>query len=287
MFKPLRNIKLKPALLLAIGISMGMSQAAPDEDLAQQLLYQALENQYRGRYQANLEWIEDSFIQGRDSLSGKAEFADDLGERRLTMSGPRKSFEYKSLNHGQEQWFTDGGSQRIRRIANRQWKKSVSGTLLSYEDMLKFPMDFFLEYSSCKGVKVSDSAYQISMLLKPAYQSSYARLEVTLSKEPVLLKGMTFYGVNDKKLKSLEVNAYKQVSGRYLVTDMSMFDCDSTASLQMCFRNFSFPETPTARSEKPGKSGVFSLFSRLTDIMPKGPEAAARERAEEGLDASN
>lgn len=279
-----------PAMLLAFGAAVGMAAASEDEDLAQQLLYQALENQYRGRYQANLEWIEDSFTHGRDSLSGRAEFADDLGERRVQLSGPRKSFEYKSLNHGQEQWITDGTSQRIRRIANRQWKKGLSGTVMSYEDMLKFPMDFFLEYSSCKGVKADDSTYHINMLLKPGYQSLYSRLEVTLSKQPVLLKGMTFYGLNDQKLKSLQINGYKQVSGRYLVSDMSMVDCDSTASLQMCFRNFSIQETPAVRAEKPAKGGVFSLFSRLTDIMPKGPEAAtreSRERAEDELEASN
>lgn len=286
----MRMLNKLSALFLAFGAAIGTPIAAGDEDLAQQLLYQALENQYRGRYHANLVWIEDSFVHGRDSLSGQAEFADDLGERRMQLAGAKKSFEYRSLNHGQEQWITDGSSQRIRRIANRQWKKGLSGTVMSYEDMLKFPMDFFLEYSSCKGVKVGDSTYEIDMLLKPGYQSLYSRLEVTLSKNPVLLKGMTFYGLNDKRLKSLEVNGYKQVSGRYLVSDMSMFDCDSTASLQMCFRNFSIQETPVARNEKPAKGGAFSLFSRLTDILPKGPEAASRdgrERAEDELEASN
>ncbi len=283
-------LKSIPALFLAFGVATGIACASEDEDLAQQLLYQALENQYRGRYQANLEWIEDSFTHGRDSLSGKVEFADDLGERRVQVSGQNKSFEYWSLNHGQEQWITNGANQRIRRIANRQWKKGLSGTVMSYEDMLKFPMDFFLEYSSCKGVKTDDSTYQINMLIKPGYQSLYSRLEVTLSKAPVLLKGMTFYGLNDQKLKSLRIDGYKRVSGRYLVSEMSMFDCDSTASLQMCFRNFSIQEMPADHAEKPAKSGVFSLFSRLTDIMPKGPEAATREnqeRAEDELEVSN
>lgn len=263
------------------------AQAGPDDDMAQQLLFKALENQYRGRYQAKVELIEESFARGRDSLAGQVEFADDLGERRISFAGSGKSFEYKCLNHGKEQWVTDGNSQRIRRIANRQWKKGVFGNLLTYEDLLKFPMDFFLEYSSCKGVKVTDSAYQISMLLKPAYQSFYSRLEVTLSKEPVLLKGMTFYGLNDQRLKSMEVTGYKQVHGRYLVSDLNVVACDSTASLQMCFKNWSFQDTPVARNDKVAKGGVFSLFSRLTDIMPKGPEAAARQRAEEELEVNN
>lgn len=254
--------------------------------MAQQLLYQALENQYRGRYQAKVELIEESFARGRDSLAGHVEIADDLGERRISLVGSENAFEYRCLNYGKEQWVTDGKSQRIRRIANRQWKKGVFGNLLTYEDMLKFPMDFFLEYASCQGVKATDSAYHINMLLKPAYQSFYSRLEVTLSKEPVLLKSMTFYGFNNQKLKSMEVSGYKQVQGRYLVSDLSMVDCDSTASLQMCFKNWSFEETPEIRNAKASKSGVFSLFSRLTDIMPKGPEAAAQRRAEEELEAN-
>lgn len=277
---------LKPALLLVLCAPLA-ALAGPDEDMAQQLLFKALENQYRGRYQAEVELIEESFARGRDSLAGDVEFADDLGERRISLAGSKKSFEYKCLNHGQEQWVTDGNSQRIRRIANRQWKKGVFGNLLTYEDMLKFPMDFLLEYSSCKGVRATDSAYEISMLLKPAYQTFYSRLEVTLSKEPVLLKSMTFYGLNDQKLKSMEVTGYKQVHGRYLVSDLSMMDCDSTASMQMCFRNWSFQEAPAVRNDKVAKGGVFSLFSRLTDIMPKGPEAAARQRAEEELEVSN
>jgi hypothetical protein len=282
----LRSTLVKPALLLALGLPLAV-QAGPEDDMAQQLLYKALENQYRGRYQARVELVEESFSQGRDSLAGQAEFADDLGERRISLSGEKKSFEYKCLNHGREQWITDGNSQRVRRIANRQWKKGIFGNLLTYEDMLKFPADFLLEYSSCNGMKVTDSAYQISMLLKPAYQSFYSRLEVTLSRDPVLLKGMTFYGLNDQKLKSMEVTGYKQVHGRYLVSDLSLVDCDSTASLQMCFKNWSFQETPVAKNDKAAKGGLFSLFSRLTDIMPKGPEAAARERAEEELEVSN
>lgn len=281
---PLKSI-LPAVTLVMLGLS-SFAEAA-DEDMAQQLIYQALENQYRGRYQADLEWVEDSFAKGRDSLSGQAEFSDDLGERRMVLSGPRKSFEYKSYKFGQEQWVTDGSNSRIRRIANRQWKKGVAGTLMTSEDMLKFPMDFFLEYSSCKGVKATESEYQINMLIKPAYQSFYSRLEVTLSKEPVLLKTITFFGHNDQKVKTMEVGGYKQVAGRYLVSDLSVMDCDSTSSLKMCFRNYSFQELPAAKQDKAGKTGIFSLFSRLTDIMPKGPEAAARERAEEDLEVSN
>lgn len=286
----LRNLILKPAVLAILAGPLQPVLANPEEDLAQRLLSQALENQYRGRYVAKVDLFADSFAKGRDSLSGEAEFAHDLGERRLSLEGPRNSFEYRSLDHGREQWMVDGDTRRIRRIANRQWRKGVFGNLLTYEDMLKFPTDFFLEFSSCKSMVVTDTAYHLTMVLKPDYQTFYSRLEVTLDKDPVLLKSMTFFGPTGQELKSMRINDYKQVGGRYLVSDLSMIDCDSTASLQMCFRKFTFDETPLAKAPEgdalPTKK-LFSLFSRLTDILPKGPEAAALKRAAQERDVRN
>jgi hypothetical protein len=229
----------------------GFAFGAEDEgDLARQLLTQALDNQYRGRYQATLETINENFAEGRDSLVGWAEFSDDVGERRICLAGSRKAFEYRSLDFGKEQWITDDNSRRIRRIANRQWRKGVFGNLLTYEDMLKMPSDFFLEYSSCKGVTVTDSTYSISMTLKPLYQSFYGSIDVTLAKNPVLLRSLTFYGTHGEKLKTLKVQGYKEVNGKWLVTDMMVADSDSLASLQMCFRNFSFVEQ-VAQAKEP------------------------------------
>lgn len=286
----LRNLFLKSALLAALAGPFQSVLANPEAELAQQLLNQALENQYRGRYVAELDLFADSFAKGRDSLSGVAEFAYDLGERRLALEGPRNAFEYRSLDHGREQWMVDGDTRRIRRIANRQWRKGVFGNLLTYEDMLKFPTDFFLEFSSCKSLVVTDTAYHLSMVLKPDYQTFYSRLEVTLDKDPVLLKSMTFYGPTGLELKSMQINDYKQVGDQYLVSDLTMIDCDSTASLQMCFRKFKFEETPLAKAPEddvlPAKR-LFSLFSRLTDILPKGPEAAALKRAAQERDVRN
>jgi hypothetical protein len=286
----LRNFVLKPALLAALAGPFHTVLANPEEDLAQLLLNQALENQYRGRYVAKVDLFADSFAKGRDSLSGEAEFAYDLGERRLTLEGPRNSFEYRSLDHGREQWMVDGDTRRIRRIANRQWRKGVFGNLLTYEDMVKFPTDFFLEFSSCKSLVVTDTAYHLTMVLKPDYQTFYSRLEVTLDKDPVLLQSMTFYGPTGQELKSMRINDYKQIGGRYLVSDLSLIDCDSTASLQMCFRKFTFEEAQVANAPAAGMGPtkkLFSLFSRLTDILPKGPEAAALKRAEQERDVRN
>lgn len=268
-------------ILAAASIAAG----AADDDIARPLLMQAMENQYHGRYQATMTLVNENFAEGRDSLAGWVEFADDVGERKICLAGPKRAFEYKSLNYGKEQWITDDNSTRIRRIANRQWKKGVFGNLLTYEDMLKLPVDFFMEYSSCKGVKTTDSTYQICMSLKPLFQSFYSRIDVTLGKSPVLLKGMTFYGTHGEKLKTLEITGYREVEGKWLMTDMSFADADSLAALKMCFRNFSFTETPQAQKER--LKNEISLASKRPLMLPTGVEGAGGGDAEAEVEADN
>ncbi|GEM_PF-1861024 len=255
-----------------------------DDDLARQLLLQALDNQYRGHYQATLELVDETFPAGRDSLSGQVEFSDEIGERRICLAGSKKAFEYHSLHFGKEQWVTDDNSHRIRRIANRQWKKGMFGTLLTYEDMLKLPTDFFLEYSSCKGVKVTDSTYQITMVLKPLFQSFYSHLEVTLGKNPVLLKTMTFYGPQEQKLKTMDIKGYEKTEGKWLISDLVVSDCDSLSRLQMCFRHFSFSPIPVAQTNKAAPG--FSLMSKRTpdsagEAGAMDPDGSQEESTEE------
>lgn len=250
-----------------------LSKAASEDEIARPLLTQALENQFHGRYQATLEMVHDDFAVGKDSLAGYAEFSDDLGERKICLAGPGKSFEYKSLNFGKEQWITDEATHRVRRIANRQWKKGVFGTLLTYEDMLKLPADFFMEYSACKSLRITDSVYQISMELKPLYQSCYSRLDVELSKNPVLVKSMVFYGPHGERLKTLVVSGYREMEGKWLATNMGLSDTDSLSSLRMCFKNFSFKE-----------SGARKDHGRLSLAKPPlaptlGSDASASEEA--------
>jgi hypothetical protein len=267
------------------GLALAESAASTQDEMARPLLTQALENQFHGRYQATVELVHDDFTSGKDSLAGYAEFADDLGQRKLCLSGSRKAFEYKSLNFGKEQWITDQETHRVRRIANRQWKKGVFGTLLTYEDMLKLPADFFLEFSTCKSLRITDSTYQISMALKPLYQSFYSSLDVELSKSPVLVKRLVFYGTHGERLKSLAVKGYQELEGKWLATDLGLADNDSLSSLRMCFKNFSFSEPAQARKDH----ARLSLLEKQHLVLPTGVEGSVEtESVDEGSgDARN
>lgn len=271
-----------PAILIALPalFLLGAAWAGPEDEIAGQLLSQALDNQYHGRYQATLELIHDDFARGKDSLAGFAEFADDVGERKMCLAGSRRAFEYKSKGFGREQWITDEETRRVRRIANRQWKKGVFGTLLTYEDMLKLPADFFLEFAACKSMLITDTSYRISMTLKPIYESFYGRLDVELSKHPVLVKAMDFYGTHGEHLKSLQVKAYKEMEGKWMPTEICLADGDSLSSLKMCFRNFSFTGPPLPRIER----GQYTLMSKRPEPQDEepGPDAQGEGSGEPG-----
>ena len=111
------------AALSLVGSMCIAHASGSDDDMVRQLLLQALKNQYRGQYQATMEIVNETFPGGKDTLSGQAEFSDEIGERRISLVSPKKAFEYHSRQFGKEQWITDDNSHRIRRIANRQWKK--------------------------------------------------------------------------------------------------------------------------------------------------------------------
>jgi hypothetical protein len=146
--------------------------------------------------------------------------------------------------------------------------------------MLKLPADFFLEYSNCRSLRITDSAYHISMLLKPIYQSFYSRLDVVLNKNPVLVRSMVFFGTHGERLKSMEVKDYRELEGKWLPTDMKFADSDSLSSLRMCFKNFSFTETAQARKER----SRTTLLAKHPLVLPVGTEGAAGESPDEGGD---
>ena len=138
-----------------------LAAAAPDDDIARPLLMQAMENQYHGRYQATMTLVNENFAEGKDSLAGWAEFADDVGERRICLSGSKRAFEYKSLNYGKEQWITDDNSTphpphrqpameegRVRKPADLRRHAQAAGGFL--------PGIFILQGSQDHGQHLSD-----------------------------------------------------------------------------------------------------------------------------------
>jgi hypothetical protein len=95
---------------------------------------------------------------------------------------------------------------------------------------------------------------------------------------------MTFYGTHGEKLKSLEITGYREAEGKWLMTDMSFADADSLAGLRMCFRNFSFSETPQAQKERL-KNGL-SLASKRPLMIPSASEGAGGGDAEADVEAA-
>lgn len=268
------------------GDHLGAQGICTSDSFARQLLLEALNNQYRGRYQATLEILTDNFSSGSDTLAGPIEFSDEIGQRKICLAGTNQSIEYQSNRFGKEQWVTDESTQRIRRIANRQWKKGLFGNLLTYEDLVKWPSEFFLDFYSSSAIKSSDSTYEFSMVMKPLIQTFYSKLDLTFSKKPVLLKSMTFYGMQGQKLKTMDIQAYEKAEGKWMLSNMTVTSCDSLSNLKMCFKHFSFSTPLNAREsneyrEKENFSPNFGLFSKSIKDSTLSKNGVSAEEIEE------
>ncbi len=223
------------AAVVLCGLTFSDTIPPPDSGLA--LLAQAAENQYRGSYSSGVIFVRESFLRGRDSLHGRLEFNDSNGERQLHLKGRDQAFDWWSRNFGQEQWWMDGNSERLHRIPFRSLKKPAFASLLSYEDLIKLPGDYLPDALSCRKVSETDSICELKILLRKPSRLRYASLEISLQKNPVLLRRIVFWGADGRKLKSLEVLDYRKSEGKYLPVGLSIFDGDSLASVRMSLSN--------------------------------------------------
>jgi hypothetical protein len=204
------------------------------EDSAAAWIRRAVENQYRGPYSAEIAFVRESYLRGTDSLRGRLTFNDQAGERQFRVQGRDEAFLWWSRNFGQEQWWRDEKTRRAHRIPFRSLRKPAFGSLLTYEDLTKLPADYLLDFLSCKKLAETDSICELTLLLKPTAQSRYASLEVTLSRNPLLLRRVVFFGYDGRKLKSLEVRDYFPApGGKFMPGDLRVFDSDSLSAVRL------------------------------------------------------
>lgn len=261
---------------------LGAQGICTSDSFARQLLIEALNNQYRGHYQATLEVVNESFTTGYDSLAGPIDFSDEIGQRKICLASENQSIDYQSFHFGKEQWITDEGSHRVRRIANRQWKKGLFGNLLTYEDLLKWPSEYFLDYYASGNIKTTDSTYEFSMIMKPLIQTFYSSLDLVFARKPVLLKSMSFYGMQGQRLKTLEMNEYEKMDGKWLPSKMTVRSCDSLSNLKMCLNHFSFSNLPTQNISKVNIQPSFQLLSKTVSDTTLNKSAKNSEESEKG-----
>ncbi len=162
-----------------------------------------LDGQYRGYLSAELTLIRDHWLDGRDTLAGELRFHDRIGERRLSLNTPEGAFEFWSREYGAEQWWKEPVSQRVRRIANRSWKKPAFNTQMTFEDLLKIPGDFLLNYSGTETLLETDSTVFWRISLTPTYQSQYGTLEIKIDRRMGQPTEIAFYSLFGKPLKTM------------------------------------------------------------------------------------
>jgi hypothetical protein len=187
-----------------------------------------LNGQYRGVLNSKITLIRDHWLDGRDTLVGNLRFHDRIGERRLGFDSLGGGFEFWSRDYGAEQWWKDPMSERIRRIANRSWKKPAFGTQMTFEDLLKIPGDFLLNYAGTESLNDRDSVVEWRVTLTPTYQSQYGALELSVNKKMGQPTKIVFFSLFGRPLKTMHIQ-YKAVSGAWQWKRIKIEDHESLA----------------------------------------------------------
>lgn len=229
------------------GISSFENLAPPDHALAQQVLSLALQNHYQGNYRADVELVRSSYRDGIERLLGTMQVDETTGSRKLDLKNlaGEGGFTYRSENFGTEQWVQDQKTSRLRRIANRQYKKNALGTDLTYEDLMRLPLDLLRGgevYPGHKGFKETDQTYQITVALPDHQTTFYSKVEAEVSKSPLRIRSLVLFDKHGKRCKQVDMTGYTEVQGKWLLQGFKVINCDSSASTWVALRNPVLPD---------------------------------------------
>ncbi len=228
-----RNFKQAPKLMvltlaLILGIPLlNFSASLNDADVIK-ILSQLNENTYRGEFSAKTIWHFNN-LWGQDSLRGEIHWNDLQGSRQYILGEGLQQSTYTSKYFGREQWIEEGSGGRVRRIANRQWKKSAFASLLTYEDLNKIPCDFVAN-ANLQKFEIQDSLYSFSFFIKPSQQSLVTYIEMSCQKNPVWIKSLIFYDARKHRLKSIEMNSYGERDKKFYSKGWTVWDASRLLS---------------------------------------------------------
>jgi|GEM_PF-6600216 len=218
------------------------SPAPPDHAMAQEVLNRALDNQYQGRFHADMELVRSSYLNGMQRLTGTIKVGDTPLDKWIYVGNDHEGFTYRSEGQGAEQWVINQNNQRIRRLANRQSKKSALGSVLSYEDLQRLPTDILREADGFKAFKQTDSTYEMSLSLGRETPSFYSRADAVITKSPVLVQSMVLYDNQGKLCKRVDIGPYDEIAGKFLLSRFAVTNSDSSACTWVAIHNPVLPD---------------------------------------------
>ena len=256
------------ALILAVPVLVCPASGQGLTTEAGNLLARARENQYGGDRTVSVLCVRDSYLRGEDTLSGWMEFHDARGERRLSLRGAGVAFEWWSRSFGEDQWWKDDDTERLRRIAPHSLKKpALAASPLSYEDLVRFPLGYFDRFTACKRLQETDSTYELTLTLSPLVSSRYSTADVSIGKRPLLLRRVIF-SAPGKPSKSVGFSDYKLEHGKYALTDLSFEGGDGLVSLRFLF---------TPRGDAPAQDKTWAPDGGVPAVRPRDPKLEPRD----------
>lgn len=266
----------------SFGASTLANLVPPEHTKAHQVLSLALQNHYQGNYRADVELVRSSYRDGIERLLGTLQVEESTGSRKLDLKdlAGEGAFSYRSENFGAEQWVQDQKTLRLRRIANRQYKKTALGTDLTYEDLMRLPLDLLRDSDAFKGFRETDSAYYVTVGLRSQEATFYSKVEAEVAKSPMRINSLVLFDKHGQRCKQVDITGYTEVQGKWLLKGFKVINCDSSASTWLTLRNPILPDLGSvAKADhvhvaKPVQPPGSALFPQSREAAIAAPKTA-------------
>lgn len=238
------------AVLLAAAPSPSAQTAEPAAAL---LLARAGQNHFAGDFSAAVTCIRESFLGGRDTLTGVLEVRASAGERSLVLSGSGETFEWWSRLDGREQWRRAGAHGRLRRLPPHSLRKPAFAPDISYEDLGRLPFGHLEGYGAARRGPDTDGSLGVTLLPDARRDGSYASLTASFADDPVRLARIAFEGHGPRPSKIMTLGGYVPFAGGSLPTEITFRGEEGLSSVTLRLA----PRTPeSARDKAAVGSGV-------------------------------
>ena len=164
--------------------------------------------EYKGRETANMEY---EFLYRKNSETGD-------NEQLMTFVKPSRLKGTAILAKGDNIWYYNNRSKRVRLLTKSAKKGSVMGTSFSYEDL---DMDYVEDYNA--EVLDEDSGYYILKLV-PIEDKAYEYMVSKVSKENYVEEWVEYYDENGVLYKKMFLEDIRDMGGFWMEYKIEMVD---------------------------------------------------------------
>ena len=147
-------------------------------------------------------------------MKGYAANGNEKGLNEYVSPKRIKGMKILMLNDGDDIWFYSNRTNRVRKIASHQKKRSANGSDFSYEDMSLSDSRNDYNYKLAGEKKVAGKDCYIVEFTAKEEDQTYSRMLNYIDKERLLVLAIDFYDEDGSLWKQLSVNGIEK-KGKY------------------------------------------------------------------------